>query len=113
MLSPKLSLGIAENISSQIAGAQARLLPPGHSSYEKIIGQFSIAIFTPRSPAYSTSGGQISRKRTRFSGSGRSLSLPANVPTTSTPSRCAASSTLRRWPLTCSRCSSSGWRLFG
>ena len=37
----------------------------------------------------------------RFSGSGRSLSLPTNVPTTSTPSRCAASITLRRWPLTC------------
>jgi hypothetical protein len=50
-LRPKFPAGIAENISSQIAGAYARFVPPGHSSYEKIIGQFSIAIFTPRSPA--------------------------------------------------------------
>ena len=39
------------NIRRQIAGDQARLLPPGHSSAEKIIGQFSMAILTPRSRA--------------------------------------------------------------
>jgi hypothetical protein len=50
-LSPKFSSGIASNICSQIAGDQARLLPPGHSSSLKIIGQFSIATLTPRSPA--------------------------------------------------------------
>ena len=77
------------------------------------MGQFSIAIFTPRSPAYDTSSGQTARNRSRFSGSGLSLSLPANVPTTGTSRRAAASITFRRWPLTSARCASSGWRLFG
>ena len=49
---PKFSAGMISNILRQIAGVVARLLPPGHSSLVKIIGQFSIATFTPRSLAY-------------------------------------------------------------
>ena len=89
------------------------MFPPGHSSWLKIIGQFSIATFTPSDSASSTIAGQTLRNSSRFSGTGRDLSLPTNVVTVETPSRAAARITLRVWSLTAARCSGSGWRLFG
>ena len=44
---PNAGLGISPNIRRQTAGDMARFLPPGHSSFEKSIGQFSMPIFTP------------------------------------------------------------------
>jgi hypothetical protein len=42
---------MASNISSHTAGEWAMFWPLGHSSQLKIIGQFSMAIFTPCSSA--------------------------------------------------------------
>ncbi len=112
-LSPKLALGTIENISSQTAGVDARFVPPGHSSYEKSIGQFSIAIFTPRSSAYETSRGQTRRNSRRLSGTFFVWSRPTKVPTIGTSSFAAASITLRRCVFAARRSAGSGCRLFG
>ena len=101
------------NISRQIAGENARLLPPGHSSALKIIGQFSIAIFTPRSAACATSGGQTSSNAAQLSSIVRVRSRPTNVPTVGTPSRWAASMTFVRWGAAGSRAAGSASSGFG
>src|SRR5262249_62361786 len=94
--SPKLGLGISANIRRQIAGLVARFLPPGHSSAEKSIGQFSIPIRTPRLSAWATSGFQTSRKRGQLASTESAGSRPTNELTTPTPSSADASITLRR-----------------
>ena len=57
-LSPKLFDGISVNIRLQMAGEMAMFFPPGHSSFVKSMGQFSIAIFTPWLSAMLTTSGQ-------------------------------------------------------
>jgi hypothetical protein len=104
---------MAANSSRQIAGVAARFVPPGHSSQLKIIGQFSIAMRTPRPAAWPIRSGQTRPNSSRLAGTSRALSRPTNVPTMSTPSSGAASITFRRCSWARSRASRSGSRLFG
>ena len=104
---------MSANIRRQTAGVLARFLPPGHSSRVKIIGQFSMPIFTPLSSAYCTSGFQTSRKRGQFSSIERAGSRPTKVVKTFTPSAAEASMTFRQWAISRSACSRSAWRTFG
>ena len=80
----------------QMAGLVARFLPPGHSSPEKSIGQFSMPIRTPCCSAYATSGRQISRKRPHFASTVFVQSRPTNVFTLPTPRSCDARMTAFR-----------------
>ena len=88
-------------------------MPSGHSSSEKIIGQFSTAIVTPRSSACATSRGQTLRKSRMLSGTLLSLSLPTNVPTIGTPSLSAATTTRLRWSFAASARADPGGGCWG
>ena len=79
------------------AGVVARFFPPGHSSSVKIMGQFSIPIRTLRSPANSTRGLQVSRKRGQLSLTESAGSLPTNVVMRWMPKRAEASMTFLMW----------------
>ena len=60
------------------------LCPPGHSSQEKIIGQFSKASVTPASRAWATMSGKIASARAQFSSTLSLRSPPMKVLTTGT-----------------------------
>ncbi len=82
--------------------------PEGHSSAEKIIGQFSMAILTPLSIAWPTRSGKTRCAAFQLSRCDLVWSAPTKVLTTGTPRRPAAVMTLRRWPTTAARWSGSG-----
>ena len=96
-----------------MAGAYIRFCPPGHSSWLKIIGQFSMPILTPWSAAWRTRSGQTTVKASKFSFTDLCWSLPMNVLTTGTPIRDAATMTSRMCAATSARWSGSGWSGFG
>jgi hypothetical protein len=77
------------------------------------MGQFSIAILTPRDSAYSTRRGQTFRNSRKLAGTFFVWSRPTNVPTIPTSSFAAASITFLRCVLAARRSAGSGWRLFG
>ena len=100
-------LARSANIRRQMAGDVARFLPPGHSSRENSIGQFSMPMVTFHVSANCTSGRQTSRKRGQLSSTERVQSRPMNVFTRRTSSRAAARMTDSK----CCRvaCLSSSW----
>ena len=104
--SPSVPSGNSANSRRQTAGLTARFLPPGHSSVENSIGQFSIPIFTPAAFASATIAGQTSRTAGQLSSIDFVQSRPMNVLTTPTPSRGAAR-------ITSFRCSTTYWRWAG
>ena len=73
--------------------------------------QFSTISRTPRSPAYSTSGGSTRSASRRLSATLSELSRPMKVPTGTSPSAAAASMQARRWAWIASRWAGSGCRL--
>ncbi len=77
---------MSANILRQMAGDVARFLPPGHSSGENSIGQFSIPMRTPWSWANWTSGFHVARKRGQLSSTDLVQSRPMNVFIWPTPS---------------------------
>jgi hypothetical protein len=68
-----------------VAGAYIRFCPPGHSSSLKIIGQFSMPIFTPWSAAKRTRSGHTTVNSAKFSFGVLCWSAPMNVFTNGTP----------------------------
>ena len=84
------------------------LLPAGHSSSLKIIGQFSMVIFTPCALACSTIGGQISSARSQFASTWSDGSPPMNVLKNGTPILAQASITSFWCPIAASRTSRVG-----
>ena len=96
-LSPKLGLGMSANIRRQIAGEVARFLPPGHSSLPKLIGQFSMPIFTPLLSARPISGRQVSRNLGQLASIGRAGSRPMKELTRLIPSAAEVSMTSLKW----------------
>jgi len=100
-------------IRRHISGLVAMLCPPGHSSYEKSIGQFSIVNLRPWSFANATMSGQTRSASSQFWSRFFAPSPPMNVFTSGTSIRSAATMTSRRWPMTCSRWAGSGWSGFG
>ena len=101
------------NIRRQMAGEVARFLPPGHSSWVKSIGQFSMPIRTFLLSAWATSGRQVSRNRGQFASTDRAGSRPTNEFTWPTPSAAAASMTLRMWATATSASARSAARGLG
>ena len=89
--------GCRRTSAARSPGEVARFLPPGHSSWVKSIGQFSMPIRTFLLSACATSGRQISRNRGQLASTDSAGSRPTNEFTWPTPSAAAASITLRRW----------------
>jgi hypothetical protein len=100
-------------IRRHIRGVVARLWPPGHSSYEKSIGQFSKVSRRPWSAANRTISGQIRSASSQFWSWVFAASAPMNVLTMGTSIFSAAVITCLRWPMTVSRWAGSGWSGFG
>ena len=96
-----------------ILGVVAMLWPPGHSSWENSIGQFSSVIFRPWSCANLTMSGQTSRAASQFWSWFFEPSPPMNVFTSGMSIFSAASMTSLRWPMTDSRWAGSGWSGLG
>ena len=94
-------------------GVVAMLCPPGHSSYENSIGQFSSVILRPWSFANATISGQTRSASSQFWSWFFAPSPPMNVFTSGTSIFSAARITCFRWPITCSRWAGSGWSGFG
>ena len=111
-LSPIVS-SHCSRIRRHIRGVVAMLLPPGHSSYENSIGQFSSVIFRPWSFANATMSGQTRSASSQFSSWFFAASPPMKVFTSGTSIFSAASMTSLRWPMTWARCSGSGWSGLG
>jgi hypothetical protein len=89
-------------------GDQAMLLPPGHSSSEKIIGQFSIVTLTPLSWACLTMSGQTRSASAQFSSRLFFESPPMNVFMKGTPIFEQACMTSLMWAMAGSRTAGSG-----
>src|ERR687892_2401254 len=89
----------SSKIERQIDGEYARLCPEGHSSFEKSIGQFSSAIFTPESRAWLMISGQILFASSQLSAWVFDASAPMNVVTTGTLISEAAVTTFFRWSI--------------
>ena len=80
----------------QTAGDTARFLPPGHSSFEKDMGQFSMPILILWSAANFSSGPQVFKNRGQLSSMLLVWSRPTKVFTTPKPNRDAALTTRLR-----------------
>ena len=94
-------------------GVVARLCPPGHSSLLNSIGQFSMVIFRPWSPAKLTISGQTRSASSQLASWSFEPSAPMNVLTSGTPIVSAAVMTCFRWPMTSARWAGSGSSGFG
>src|SRR5919106_2501739 len=107
----KLRPTVSPNSSSMVRhmdGEYARLFPLGHSSFEKIIGQFSIAILTPESVAWPTISGHTFFASDQLSASVFVLSAPMKVVTIPTSITDAAVMTFLRWSMAWLRSSGDG-----
>ena len=89
------------------------LLPPGHSSREKIIGQFSMVTLTPLSWAWLTMSGQTRSASCQLSSRSFFESPPMNVFMYGTPISRHASMTFLMWAIAGSRIAGSGWSGLG
>ena len=112
-MSPKWLAGKSSNIRRQTAGQYARFLPPGHSSSENSMGQFSMATFTLLEAAWSRIGPHVSRNRGQLASTLLVKSRPMKVVTVSSSSFAAASMTVRMWATAAAASSASGDRALG